>query len=294
MRYIYCLFFLLHVLRIEAQSGGTSYIDSIIAWRKERAENLQQPGNWLSLAGLYWLKEGTNSIGSDPSNSIRFPEQAPSHLGTLTLEQDQIQFQSAPDVKVNVDGQPLSNARIFTDHDHMTTHMSWQSLTWHIIHRGNRFGIRLVDSLHPALTGFAGIPSYPVDPDWNLPATFQPAQSGEQIDINNVIGMNLSMQPVGKVRFQKDGKTYELTALDGGESQYFLIFSDKTTGIETYGAGRYLYIEQADAQGNTRIDFNKSYNPPCAFTDFATCLLPPPSNRLDLAITAGEKEYGHH
>ena len=121
MRYIFCLIFLLPELCIEAQSDGTSYVDSIVTWRKERAERLQQPGNWLSLAGLYWLKEGPNSIGSDPSNSIRFPEQAPSYLGTLTLEQDQIQFKSASDVKVKIDGHPLPNARIFTDHDEATT-----------------------------------------------------------------------------------------------------------------------------------------------------------------------------
>ena len=172
--------------------------------------------------------------------------------------------------------------------------VKYGDLSWVLIHRKDKFGIRLWDPKQPHLQDTVQIESYPIDPAWRIEATLLPDTSGRTVTFRNVLDMEMEMETEGHLRFEYAGRSHLLTALDGGEESLFLIFADGTTGETTYPGGRYLYADRPDRTGLTYLDFNKAYNPPCAFTEFATCLLPPAENRLELAIAAGEMTYGTH
>jgi len=165
------------------------------------------------------------------------------------------------------------------------------SLSWYLLQRENRFGIRLKNAKNSAIKKFKGIDHFPISQDWQVPATLRLPKKEKSITLRNVVDMDVKMKLEGYLTFEISGETYELEALDGGAESYFIIFADETTGVETYGAGRYLYVPRTDDAGNTLIDFNKAHNPPCAFTDFATCPLPSAKNSLGVSIFAGEKNY---
>jgi uncharacterized protein len=162
-----------------------------------------------------------------------------------------------------------------------------------VIERSGRYGLRVKDNDAATRKAFPGhMDNWPIDPAWRIEAKFEPHPPGTTIEIASIINTLDPMPNPGAVVFEKDGKTYRLEAVDEGDGQLFLIFADRTSGKETYGAGRFLYAAPA-VDGKTIVDFNKSYNPPCVFTPYATCPLAPPENRLDLAVTAGEKKYAH-
>lgn len=250
------------------------------------------PDGWLALAGLYWLQPGANIFGGDPALDIVFPTKAPDTLGTFWLDGDSVYMTMAPGLQAQVKDQtvdqyPLSgmaNTLIF----------SYEDLSWIYLKRTNKSGIRLWDRKHPNIADTVHIDRYPIDPNWRIPAQWVPDSSGQTIRIRNVLDMEMDLETEGRLQFEYQGKSFELTALEGGDDTYFIIFSDATSGGETYGGGRYLYVDIPDSNSMTYLDFNKAYNPPCAFTEFATCLLPPAENRLELAITAGELNYGIH
>ncbi len=160
-----------------------------------------------------------------------------------------------------------------------------------VIERGGRHALRVKHADAPTRTGFAGLQYWPADASWKIEGTFVPNPAGTTIEINSIIGTVDQVANPGRIEFQRDGRTYSIQAQDEGGDDLFLVFADRTNGHGSYGAGRFLYTPKPDANGKVMVDFNQSYNPPCAFTDFATCPLPPPENRLDLAITAGEKAY---
>jgi uncharacterized protein (DUF1684 family) len=166
-------------------------------------------------------------------------------------------------------------------------------LSFHVIHRGS-YALRLKDRRAPTLVGFTGIENYPVDDSWRFDARFVPAEPGRTIEIADVLGQVNPMPVLGTVEFERGGESYRLLGLaeEDSEALWFL-FADRTNGRETYGAGRFLYSDGLPENGRVIIDFNKAYNPPCAFTDYSTCPLPPQQNRLDLAVTAGEKDFHH-
>ncbi len=296
--YFYLSFTLIIISCTELkEKGSAEYLKAIQEWHNKRIENLKKDNGWLNLAGLYWLKEGENKFGSDKSNDIVFPnDKAPLFIGTIILKD------SIATIKINKDVEVfLENCELVTEmelkHDQQpgTTILDHGSLRWSLIKRGSRYGIRLRDLDAELVKNFPGIETYPINSDWKVEAKFESYKPHKIISVPNVIGTIDEEKSPGALIFSIDRKEYKLDVLDAGKS-YFVIFADETSGNETYGGGRFLYVDKPDSSGKIYIDFNKAYNPPCVFTKYATCPLPPKQNHLKIEITAGEKmfEGGSH
>lgn len=261
-------------------------------WQEERVERLKSKTGWLNLAGLYWLDEGENTIGSDSSNSIVFPEKAPAHIGKYILKNGRIRFVPAPGEDVIHGGTPATQMEIATDRSGDASLLESGSLAWFIIERSPRYGIRLRDYEHPAIGEFHEIETFPADADWKIMAEFDAFGEPGELLIPTVVGTVEKKICPGVLRFTVGGVEQELYPSEE-EKRLFIIFADETSGLETYGSGRFLYTDKPAKDGTLVIDFNRSYNPPCAFTPFATCPLPPRENFLTVRIEAGEKFAGH-
>lgn len=272
-----------------------AYQAEILKWRQKRVEELTGDGGWLSLAGLFWLKQGQNRFGSAPSNEIVLPRnRAPRLAGSLWLSRGIVRLRARPDAGVTHNGTRATDLVLESDTDGKQTVLKLGSLSFYVIKRGTRLGVRVKDSQNPNRSSFAGLDWFAVNPAWKLEAKYEAHVPPKMISIVNVLGMVEEMPSPGTLVFDVDGKTYRLDpVLEKGEKQWFIIFADKTSGKETYGAGRYLYAGPPGADGKVILDFNKSYNPPCAFTKFATCPLPPRQNRLPFRVEAGEKTYAN-
>ena len=261
-------------------------------WRKARVERLRQPQGWLSLVGLHWLEPGTHAIGRAADNGIVLAT-GPQQLGTIEFAEGKVRFTAAPESGAKIgEAAPVGTVELAPDSSGAPTTLAFDGgeATLQVIERGGRYGLRVRDARAKTRSGFVGIEHYPTDAGWRYEARFEPHPPGRTIEIANVIGQLEPMANPGAVVFEREGKTYRLEAVDEGDGQLFLIFADRTNGKHTYGAGRFLYAQPA-VDGRTELDFNKAYNPPCAFNAYSTCPLPPPENRLDLAVTAGEKKY---
>lgn len=277
-----------------------SYRHSIEQWQAGRVERLTAPDGWLSLIGLEWLKEGANRVGSAADNDIVLSA-GPAHLGVVTLAHDGgMRIALDKDSGATIDGRAVTEAALVDDlhagADAAPTRVSFGTASFYVIDRDGRKGLRVKDTEAPTRKHFVGIDAFPIDPSWRIEATWVPAAPGETLEMGSVIG-TIDKYPVpGKLEFTRDGKHFEILPVieEPGDAQYFIVFADRTSGKETYGAARFLYIDPPK-DGKVVLDFNKAYNPPCAFTPFATCPLAPPENRLDLRVTAGEKNYrGSH
>jgi len=265
------------------------------AWRQERAAALRRPDGWLTLVGLYWLDPGDNRVGSAADARVRLPAAAPARVGVLERRGETVRFVPAAGVDLRIDGQPARPTDLRSDSDGgEPSVVSIGSVSFFIIQRGERLAARVKDSESAARRDFAGIESYPPDPSWRLEARFEPYRPVKQVRVPTMLGTMAEMDSPGAVVFAHGGQTLRLDVfVEPGESDYFLIFGDTTNRRETYGGGRFLYAHPADATGRTVLDFNRAYNPPCAFSPYATCPLPPRQNRLPVAIEAGEKRYAH-
>lgn len=270
----------------------SSHEAELIEWRRLRLGRLTDPEGWLSLVGLDWLREGDNRVGSADNSDIRIPG-GPADWGTITLANNEMVFEPAARSGVTIDGAPARRVRLVADNEGEPTVVRHGNLSFYVILRGS-YALRVKDRQAPTLLSFDGVENYPIDPEWRFETRFFPAEPGQTIDIANVLGQTESMAVGGTVEFERDGKKYRLLGVleKGVDSLWFLI-ADRTSGRETYGAGRFLYSDGMPENGRVVLDFNKAYNPPCAFNDYSTCPLPPQQNRLDLAITAGEKDYHH-
>ena len=262
------------------------------AWRAGRVADLTRPDGWTSLTGLHWLDPGAHRVGSDTDNGIRLAV-GPEHLGVFTVRGDKVGF--VPDTVVMVDGEPglgASTLRVDTDPTGPSKLVfdGGKGLAT-VIERGGRLALRVKHADAESRLQFTGLEYWPGGRDWQVAARFVPHAAGKTLPIANIIGTTDEVPNPGAVEFERGGKTYRLEALDQGEGTLFLVFADRTNGRGSYGAGRFIDAPKPDAQGRVLIDFNQSYNPPCAFTAFATCPLPPPENRLDLAVEAGERDY---
>jgi uncharacterized protein (DUF1684 family) len=268
---------------------------AVDAWRKRRMAGLTSETGWLSLAGLHFLKEGAQSAGSAEGNDIRLPEHAAPKLGTFELKGGKITFTAAPGVEVKGGGKPVQQIELKSDAGAAEpTTLKSGTLSFFVIKRGERFAIRLRDSESKARKSFHGIESYPIDAKWRVTARWEPLAAPASIPVPTILGTIEPMSSPGVAVFQLDGKEQRLQpVIEEGETRLFFIFADATTGKETYGAGRFLYADVAK-DGRVILDFNLAYNPPCAFTPYATCPLPPAQNKLAVAIRAGEKNYAHH
>jgi len=272
-----------------------AYPVQIEKWRSERLRHLTADDGWLTVIALSWIEPGDNSIGTAPTNRIVLPAgKAPPVLGTIRLTGGKARLEVAPGVEVTHDGGKVQSLDLASDEAGKPTIVRHGTLSFYLIQRGGRLGVRVKDSANAARKAFHGIDSYPIRSAWRLEARFEPYPPKKSIAIPNVLGTVSQEASPGAVVFEVGGKEYRLDAVDEpGEDEMFLIFGDRTNGSETYGAGRFLYAPRPGRDGKTVVDFNKAYNPPCAFTPFATCPLPPPQNRLPIAVEAGEKSYGH-
>jgi len=269
-----------------------AYTKEIEAWRKERVEDLKKEDGWLTLVGLYWLKPGENRFGSDPGNPVILPKgKAPGVAGVLVRDGEAVLLRPEPDVAITADGKPANPGMpLETDAKGKPTMLELGSLKFYVIQRGDRLGVRIKDRESPLLASFKGLDNYPIQPEWRIVARFEPYKD-KKIPIANIVGQVSDNPSPGAVVFDWQGKTYRLDALQGSpEGGLFLVFGDQTNGKETYGAGRFLDTDPPK-NGKVVVDFNTAYNPPCAFTAFATCPLPPPQNKLAIAVQAGEKKF---
>ncbi|AKD57269.1 DUF1684 domain-containing protein [Spirosoma radiotolerans] len=280
-----------------------SYKAQIDEWHQHRVSSLKSETGWLNLAGLFWLTEGKNSLGRGSDFDLAFPAaNASVDLGTLYLEKGEVRFAPNADKTVLVDGKAVTEPLVIFASNTKPTVLANGSLRWFIIKRGDKYGVRLRDLESPYLKEFQSIDRYPVDESWRVKARFEAPASPKTIPIIDVLGI-VSQQPLaGTLVFERAGKTYRLDAVGEGE-KLFILFGDNTNAHETYGSGRFLYADKPIAAGNgnspsekewVTLDFNQAINPPCAFTPYATCPIPPKQNKLALAVTAGEKRYGDH
>ncbi len=275
--------------------GQSTYNAEIEEWKIKRVTSLKSENGWLNLAGLFWLEEGKNSFGSASSNNIVFPKGSiPTNAGYFNLTNQVVTINAANGVQVKVNdllAQP--NEIVFSKELAKPASMSYGSMHWTIIKREDKIGIRLRDFSSPLVKTFTGTDRFPTDSNWKFDAVLQEPTTPSTIPINNVLGQTIQMKFLGKLIFTINGQTISLDAVEEG-AELFVIFGDLTNKKETYGAGRFLYVSKPDASGKTIVDFNKAFNPPCAFTPYATCPLPPKQNMLSLAVKAGEKTYNEH
>ena len=275
-----------------AFKSDTPYQNEIKNWHQKRIEDLKKEDGWLNLAGLIWLEEGVNTIGGDTKNSIVFPsDHSDAKLGKVVLKGGKVTFEAEKNASVYEGDELVSRAELFPYTDKPTV-LKHKSLKWFVIQRGDKYAIRLRDLESPFLKEFHGIETFPISEDWKIKAQFIPTV-GKKLKITDITGRTYDQESPGKLVFSVNGKEYSLEAVGTKERLHF-VFGDLTNKHESYGGGRFLDVPGPDAEGITYIDFNKSYNPPCAFTPYATCPLPTPENKLAVAITAGEKRYGDH
>ena len=266
------------------------YERALAEWRAERVADLKGPDGWLNLAGLYWLEEGVNSFGAAAGNDLVAPEgSAPPKLGGFLVEDGTVTFRAAPGADVLHGEAPVAEMLLADDKEGEPTLLTHGSLAWTVIRRMDRLGVRLRDYDHPAVTAFAGIESYPADPSWRLEARFEPYPEPRTIRVPTVVeGLGWEPTVPGTLEFEAQGHSLSLEAYRSDDG-FMIVFADETTGDTTYPAGRYLAADLPGPDGTTTLDFNRAYNPPCVFTEFATCPLATPRNRLPVAVHAGEK-----
>jgi len=267
------------LLAAASMAPANSYDSEVMQWRADRRAKLMKDDSWLTLAGLFWLHDGVNDI--------TLPTHPPSNV-KLVLRNGRV---------------TLGNQILRDDTDAQgPTLLHNGSVSWEVIRRedisGPRLGIRVKDTGSEARKNFKGLDYFPINPSYRVVAHFEPYNPPKKISITSVLGMTSQETAPGALVFQLRGKTLRLDPIwdmsDPEPRNLFIIFKDQTSGKETYAAARYMYAHPPDAKGNTIVDFNKSYNPPCVFTHFATCPLPPTQNRLPIRIEAGEKKYAGH
>ncbi len=286
---------LLAVGAAKPEPPDAAYVQSFEKWKAEQTADLKE--NWLSLAGLFWLKPGTNAFGSDASNPIVFPK-GPAHAGEFDLAGKEVTLKLLPGATATIGGKPISTAKLDPDTSAHVTRVEMGTLRLHVIVRGERVGIRLLDTDSAVARNFKGMTFFPLDMTYRVTGTWLPADGKKTIEVPNVLG-DVTAQPVpGVVVFNVNGEAFKLTALGGdAKNGLFFVFSDLTAKNDTYPGGRFLDTGPI-IDGHVALDFNRAYNPPCAVTPYATCPLAPKDNRLAIAIPAGEKfdkaAHAHH
>lgn len=271
-------------------TADPEYLKEIKEWDQKRIERLREENGWLNLAGLFWLKDGENKFGSSKDNDIVFPS-GPDNIGVLILKDSVVAIKINPNVNVTYNANQVTEMTLLDDLSGNPTILQTGSLRWYVIKRTKGLGIRLRDLNADLVKNFNGIERFPVNEEWKIEATFDPYEPPKKILIPDIVGTADEELCPGAVVFTKGDLEYRIDAIESGQ-RLFLIFADETSGVETYGAGRFMYVDKPDSAGKIILDFNKAYNPPCVFTKFATCPLPPKENYLKLRIEAGEKMWG--
>lgn len=270
-----------------------AFIAEHARWRQEADAQARDPEGYLSLIGLHWIEEGAHYIGASPRNGIRL-SMGPDHVGMVERRGKRLRFVPERGVAMMLDGHPLTRGTTLRDDraadGPSEVRFDDGKASLMVIRRGDRYALRVRHADAPALKGYTGLKFWPADPAWRVQARFVAHPPGTTLPIANIVGITEAMPNPGRLEFWAKGKPLRVEAIDGGD-HLFLMVADRTSGHASYGAGRYLEVAKPDAQGRTWIDFNRATNPPCAYTAFATCPLPPNENRLDIPIEAGEKSY---
>lgn len=269
-----------------------TYRQEIAEWRNERNETIRKENGWLSLAGLYWLKLGKNQIGSDPKCEVQLPDRVSANIGYLEYNGKSVSLRTLPDIKVNVNEKPTEFAILQPDISDTPSYISLQDIRLVVIQRGNKVGVRMWDNQRELRRTFPARTWYEIDEKFRVPATYTPYERPKKAFFPDLTGEKSEFPVEGYLSFEIDGNHYQLDINKEDDGTLFIRFWDPTSKDETYPTGRYL-IADVDANGKVFIDFNKAYCPPCAFTDFATCVFAPEQNHLDFRVTAGET-YQHH
>jgi uncharacterized protein (DUF1684 family) len=277
---------------LAAEDREDTYKAEIEKWRQDRETRLKSDTGWLTVSGLFWLKEGPNRFGSNRDNDLVLPAGAPGLAGVFELKGDQVTVKIQSGATVTSAGEAITELEMKPDSAGEPT---LGDLSMFVIERGGKYAIRLKDKNSRRRKDFTGLSWYPVKPGYRITASFQEYDPAKSISIPNILGQTEKLPSPGFVTFKLHGKKVRLEPVleDPDAKELFLIFKDKTSGVTTYPAGRFLYVD-LPVEGKIVLDFNKAYNPPCAFTPYATCPLPPAQNRMDVSIEAGELNYGDH
>lgn len=271
----------------------SSYIVSVEQWQQNRLEGLKGKDGWLNLAGIYWLKDGKQTLGSDPSNDILFPAKAPAFIGTIYLKDSLVHLSVNNDVELVYENETVRELDLSYDSSGEPSYITHGDFAWYIMKRHTSLAIRLRDYKNPAIEALDQIPSYPIDPEYVVEAKLHPFEEAKTLTVNTPFqDYTQDYDCPGELHFKLKGERLKLLPFTSGEG-YFIIISDETSAIETYGGGRFMYA-YPDSTGRILLDFNQACNPPCAVTPFAACPMPPPENHLPVRIEAGEKTLQDH
>lgn len=284
------LFVVAGALLAQVRPASAAESSELGPWRAHRLERLTAADGWLTLIGLHWLHEGSQTVGAAKTNGIVLAK-GPAVLGTIAWDKTRGTVSLILDagVAATVGGQEPKEKITFSEDEDKPTTVQVGTLTLQVISRGDRKALRVKDSAAETRTHFVGLEYFPEDPTWRIEARWEVFSPPRTLQIQNIVGTVSSEAVPGKAIFEYNGKTYELWPIqEAGDDSLFFIFSDQTSGVETYGAGRFLFTDPPK-DGKVTLDFNHAISPPCAFTAFATCPLPPPQNRLPIRVTAGEK-----
>jgi uncharacterized protein (DUF1684 family) len=287
-------------LVVSAATDDGAWQSELTSWRAQRAAKLQAPEGWLSLIGLDWLRQGDNSFGSDADNRIQIAAQTPAHIGVVRLEKGAVRLlppASGFPKGFLVDGHAAQEQALASDDAEQPSKLTIGTLTIILIHRDDRFALRIKDPQAPTRVGFHGLKWYPPNAAYRVRARWIPYNPPKVLDIPTVLGTTTHLPAPGAVEFTISGQILRLEPVleEPNSTELFFIMRDATSKTSTYGAGRFLYTSLPDhgvaEPGEVWLDFNRLVNPPCAFTAYATCPLPPPQNRLSIEIPAGERRY---
>jgi uncharacterized protein (DUF1684 family) len=275
-------------------SVDAAYQQSFDKWKSELTEDLKQ--EWLPLAGLFWLKPGENSFGTDPKNAIVFPK-GPVQAGSFTLEGKNVTAKFESSANATIAGKAVTTVELQPDTSGNATVVAIGTLQFHVIVRGEHIGIRVKDEESDAVRRYRGPVFFPLDLSYRVTAAWLPSDGKQTVDVPNVLGDVTPTPIAGTAVFKVNGQELRLTDLGGDATgELFFVFSDPTSKTNTYPGGRFLKAGPV-SNGTVIIDFNRAYNPPCSVTPYATCPLAPKENRLTVAIPAGEEydhKSGHH
>lgn len=272
----------------------TDYVKAIEKWRKDEESNLKKETGWLTVAGLFWLKDGINTVGAGPDFDVRLTDNfKKGKFGEIDFKNGAASLRIEEGVEAQSDGKTISTTiQLVSDEKGKPTEIRTGSQTFYLIKREDRLGIRLKDSNSKARLAFKGQHWFSIDESYKVTARFEAFPEPKEVMVPNVLGGKFKMKSPGTLKFTLKGKEYSLQPVVEEDETLFIIFSDKSNLEETYTSGRFLYADKA-VNGEAVLDFNKAQNPPCAFTPFATCPLPPAGNNLDVEMKAGEKRYDH-
>lgn len=289
-----------------AKAARLAYEGEILAWRDERLARLQRPDGWLSLVGMHWLTPGATYVGSADDNGTRLSV-GPAQVGMLSLGKDGVatlKLHPGVESEVTIDGQvpePEALVTLVPDSRGTATVVGFNKgdASFILIERAGRYGLRVRNAFAKTRTAFPGLDYFDINPQMRFVAKFDAHPPGQTVEIVNVLGMIEKMANPGTLTFTAPVKNeagevvdreFRMQAVDEGDGRLFFTFADRTSGHETYAASRMVYADPPGSDGTTVLDFNKAYNPPCAFTPYSTCPMPLPENRLDLRVEAGEKK----